>query len=59
MNKLCCIYNYFEKDTMYKENMNYFINNNGFLEFVDYYIIINGVHTIDFPEKPNIKIFSR
>jgi hypothetical protein len=57
-NKYCCIYAYYEKDDLYKNNFIYFLKN-GILENVDYYIIINGKCTIDIPRKENIIIYKR
>ena len=57
-NKICCLYAYYEKDNLYKQNFEYFLNN-GILNNVDYYIIINGECSINIPEKENIKIFKR
>ena len=55
---ICLIYNYYEKDEKYKENLQYFLDN-GILEEVDYYFVINGEYSIKFPNKPNIKIYNR
>ena len=57
-NKLCCLYAYYEKDESYKNNFNYFLEN-GILDDVDYYIIINGTCTSDIPIKKNIKVYKR
>jgi hypothetical protein len=57
-NKYCCIYAYYEKDNLYKENFIYFLKN-GILENVDYYIVINGECTVDIPQKENIIIYKR
>jgi hypothetical protein len=57
-NKYCCIYAYYEKNNLYKENFIYFLKN-GILENVDYYIIINDICTIDIPHKENIIIYTR
>ena len=56
--KICCLYAYYEKNELYKSNLEYFLKN-GILDEVDYYIIINGDCTIDFPKNENIKIFYR
>jgi hypothetical protein len=58
INKLCCIYAYYEKDEKYKENFIYFLKN-GIYDEIDYYIIINGKSTININEKENVKIFKR
>ena len=39
-NKICCLYAYYEKNDLYKSNLEYFLKN-GILENVDYYFIIN------------------
>ena len=57
-NKLCCLYAYYEKDELYKNNFKYFLEN-GILDNVDYYIIINGKCTVEIPEKTNIIIYKR
>jgi hypothetical protein len=57
-NKYCCFYAYYEKDNLYKNNFTYFLEN-GILDNIDYYIIINGESTIDISQKKNIKIFHR
>ena len=57
-NKYVCLYAYYEKNDIYKENLIYFLNN-GILDHVDYYIIINGDSTVDIPIRNNIKIIKR
>ena len=57
-NRYACFYAYYEKNEMYKTNFEYFLEN-GLLEDVDYYIIVNGNSTVKIPEKRNIKIFTR
>ena len=57
-NKYVCIYAYYERNDEYKENLSYFLNN-GLLENVDYYIIINGECTVDIPNLNNIKVLKR
>ena len=56
--KICCLYVYYEKNIKYKFNFMYFLNN-AILENIDYYIIINGVSSINIPEKNNIRVFYR
>jgi len=58
-NKYVCFYAYYEKNKQYKENLEYFLNNGGIFDNIDYYIIINGDSTIDIPEKDNIRIIKR
>ena len=55
---LACLYAYYEKDETYKNNLLYFLEN-GILDNVDYYIIINGNCSIDIPKKSNIIVFHR
>ena len=57
-NKYCCIYAYYEKNDLYKENFIFFLKN-GILDNVDYYIVINGECTVDIPQKKNIIIYKR
>lgn len=57
-NKVVCLYAYYEKDDLYKSNLQYFLDN-GILENVDYYFIINGDSTIEFPKTDNIKVIKR
>jgi len=56
--KSCCLYAYYEKNDKYKNNFEYFLQN-GILEDVDYYIIINGTSTVTVPEGPNVTVFHR
>lgn len=56
--KICCIYAYYEKNDMYKENLQYFLDN-GIYDEIDYYIIINGDSTIDIQNKENVFIYKR
>jgi hypothetical protein len=51
-NKICVIYNYYEK------NFIYFLEN-GILNELDYYIIINGESSVKIPIKTNIRIYYR
>ena len=57
-NKICCFYVYYEKDKSYKYNFTYFLNN-GILDNIDYYIIINGKCTVKIPNRTNIKVLQR
>ena len=58
-NKYVCMYAYYEKNENYKNNLIYFLNNKGILDHVDYYFIVNGNSTIDFPKRKNIKVIYR
>jgi len=57
-NKITCLYAYYEKNELYKENFRFFLNN-GILDNIDYYIIINGDCSIDIPSRDNIVIYKR
>jgi len=52
----CCIYNYYERDELYKNNFIYFLEN-GILKDVDYYIVIHGKSTVAIPKEENITVF--
>jgi hypothetical protein len=56
--KCVCIYAYYEKDEKYKENLRYFLNN-GILDNIDYYIVINGSCTVTIPERSNLIVINR
>ena len=56
--KICCLYAYYEKNELYKDNLEYFLNN-GILDHLDYYIIINGKCSVQIPKKNNIIVFQR
>jgi hypothetical protein len=57
-NKYVCLYVYYEKNDDYRNNFVFFLNN-GILDYVDYYFIINGIHSITIPERNNIKVIYR
>lgn len=57
-NLIVCFYAYYEKNEDYKNNLIYFLEN-GILDHVDYYIIINGNSSVTIPEKENIKVLYR
>jgi hypothetical protein len=57
-NRICCIYAYYEKDDNYLNNLKYFLDN-GILDNVDYYFILNGKCNVDIPDTPNIKVLHR
>jgi len=51
-NKYVCIYAYYEKDDMYKENFKYFLDNVvSKKNDIDYFIIINGDCTVELPNE--------
>jgi hypothetical protein len=61
INKICCIYSYYEKDDSYKGNLLFFLEN-GILDDVDYYIIINGSTRLNlsiYEKKENIIFIQR
>jgi hypothetical protein len=58
-NKMVCIYAYYEKNEQYKQNLQYFLDNDGILDHIDYYIVINGESTVDIPKLNNIKVINR
>ena len=62
-NKYVCMYAYYEKNDMYKENFKYFLDNVVLKKNdIDYFIIINGNCTVELPnekENNNIKIIRR
>jgi hypothetical protein len=57
-NRVCVIYNYFEKNDLYKDNFMYFLQN-GIIDEVDYYIVVNGTSSIEIPERSNIVVYFR
>jgi hypothetical protein len=58
-NKYVCLYAYYEKNDVYKNNLMYFLKNGGILDNVDYYIIINGSSTVEIPKRDNIIVVRR
>ena len=57
-NKLCLLYAYYEKNELYKNNFITFLEN-GIVQEIDYYIIINGTCSVNIPKYSNIKIYYR
>jgi len=55
---ICMIYNYYEKEDLYKENFEYFLQH-GILDEIDYYIVINGTSSVDIPTRSNIRVYVR
>lgn len=54
------IYAYYEKDEHYRTNMVYFLKKGYYRDpSIDYTIVINGSHTIDFPKESNLRIIQR
>ena len=58
LNNIVCLYAYYEKNELYKGNFRFFLDN-GILDNIDYYIIINGDCSIDIPIRDNIVIYKR
>ena len=59
-NKIACVYAYYEKNELYKENFQYFIEHGMLLETVDYYVAVNGECTVCLPlTKPNLTVIHR
>ena len=56
--KLACIYAYYEKNAEYKENFLYFLEN-GILDHVDYYFVMNGDYSVSLPNRSNVHIIER
>jgi len=54
-NKIAVIYAYYEKNDDYILNLKYFLKT-GIYNECDYYFIVNGDCSIDFPKKDNIKV---
>ena len=56
------IYNYYEKDHMYKENYKYFLQHvvsNPDNRDIDFFIVINGTSTVSAPSLPNVSVIHR
>uniref|UniRef100_A0A061S9I6 Glycosyl transferase family 1 domain-containing protein n=1 Tax=Tetraselmis sp. GSL018 TaxID=582737 RepID=A0A061S9I6_9CHLO len=58
--KTLVVYVYWEKDEIYKENLEFFLRH-GVKETqtVDYLFVVNGHHTVVFPEYYNLKVLVR
>jgi hypothetical protein len=56
--EICCLYAYYEKNDMYRENFEYFLQN-AIYDEVDYYLIINGACSVNIPERKNITVLNR
>lgn len=56
--RLACIYAYYEKNDEYKKNLLYFLEN-GILDHVDYYFVMNGDYHVSVPNRGNIHIIER
>ena len=54
MSKTLVIYHYYEKDSVYRDNLLHFLTF-GYSEDIDYIIVISGNHTLDLPSAQNIQ----
>jgi len=52
------IYAYYEGNANYKMNLLYFLKN-GYLSHVNYTFVINGLSTVEFPQRDNITVIRR
>lgn len=57
--KLSCIYAYYEKNDIYRDNLVHFLSNGGILPHVEYYFVINGDSSVQISESPNIHVIYR
>lgn len=57
-NRMCCLYNYFEKNDQYKDNFEYFLRH-GILPTIDYYVIVNGGCSVEIPRNKNMTVYFR
>lgn len=57
-NRICCIYAYYEKNDVYRKNLEYFLKN-GILSNIDYYFVINGTSSITIQKNKNIIVTFR
>jgi hypothetical protein len=55
MNDILVLYAYYEKDNVYKNNLEFFLRK-GIRTECDYVFIVNGNTTVNIPDLPNIKI---
>lgn len=56
--KTICIYNYYEKDDTYKENLKFFLKN-GLNDSSDFLFVVNGSSTVLFPRRNNLRVVYR
>ena len=56
--KILIIYAYYEKNIIYKNNIEFFLQH-GIYDECDYIFVINGFHSVTFPIKSNIIIIER
>jgi hypothetical protein len=53
LNRVACIYHYFEKNYKYKENLIFFLNT-AIVNEIEYFIYISGICSVKLPKIPNI-----
>lgn len=60
MATVCVIYSYFEKNEEYRTNLIYFLKH-GYIRSpsIDYIFVVNGSHTVVFPQGNNIRVCLR
>jgi hypothetical protein len=58
-NKHVCVYAYYEKSELYKDNLTHFLTKGGILPNVDYYFVVNGEYTVSFPVLDNVRVIKR
>jgi len=58
MNKIVVLFSYYEKNDIYKKNLEFFLKL-GVYDECDYVFIISGTSTVNIPEKSNIKVLYR
>lgn len=52
--RMACIYAYYEKDAVYKENLRFFLEKGLDAPNMDYYLVINGKCTVSIPPKVTV-----
>jgi hypothetical protein len=58
MNQILVLYAYYEKDEVYKNNLELFLRK-GIYSECDYVFIVNGKSTVDIPNVSNIRVLSK
>lgn len=56
--RIACVYAYYEKNKLYKENFQYFLKH-ALLSHVEFYIVVNGECSVRIPDAPNVHILRR
>jgi hypothetical protein len=57
-NKIVCYYTYYEKDEVYKKNLEFFLTN-GINDLIDYIFVINGECSVPIEETSHVKVLKR